>query len=165
MPIVSFDALPNDARVWVFGASAPVVGGAAASLLAVVDGHLQQWRAHGAPLVCAREWRDNQFLAIGVDEAATGASGCSIDAMFHALHNAETMVGSSLVDSSRVYWRDASGAVTASDRAGFRAAAASGAIHADTHVFDTTVATVAAWRDGFEKPARESWQARLLPSG
>lgn len=165
MPFVTFDALPDSARVWVFGAAAPVTGAAADSLLSMVDGHLQAWRAHGVPLVCARDWRDDRFLAIGVDEAATGASGCSIDALFHALRDAEAVVGTSLVGGAQVYWRDAQGMVQVTDRPGFRTAAASGAISADTPVFDTTIETAGAWRSAFEKPARESWQVRLLPVG
>ncbi|MCE2901326.1 MAG: hypothetical protein ACK6DP_05780 [Gemmatimonas sp.] len=163
MPRVAFDALPNTARLWVFSAAGPVTGAAAEALLTLVDGHLDRWRAHGVPLVCARDWRDHRFLAIGVDEAATGASGCSIDALFHALRDAEREVGTSLVDSARLFWRDADGVVQGTDRPGFRAAGAAGVIATDTPVFDTTVETVGAWRTAFEKPARESWQARLLP--
>ena len=79
MPKVEFESLPDSARVWVFGAESPVVGNASNDLLAAVDQHLSSWRAHGVPLVCARDWYENQFLAVAVDEAATGASGCSID--------------------------------------------------------------------------------------
>jgi hypothetical protein len=35
----------------------------------------------------------------------------------------------------------------------------------ETAVFDTTITTVGAYRAGFERPARESWQAALLPRG
>lgn len=165
MPIIPFDALPDEARVWVFAAAAPITGAAAAMLLGAVDAHLQQWRAHGVPLVCARAWRDDRFLAIGVDEAASNASGCSIDALFHVLRGLEAQVGTSLVGSGTLYWRDRAGAVIAMDRLAFRAAVASGAVSGDTPVFDTTVATVGAWRRAFETPARASWHARLMPVG
>ena len=42
-----------------------------------VDAFLDQWNAHGSALTCAREWRDDRFLAIGVDQSTAGASGCS----------------------------------------------------------------------------------------
>ena len=111
MPVVSFDALPDSARVWVFGAANQVTGAAAESLLATVDAHLTTWRAHGAPLVCARDWKDHRFLVVGVDEAATGATGCSIDGLFHVLRDLESVVGTTLVGGGTVYWRDAEGAV------------------------------------------------------
>lgn len=163
MPVVNFEALPGGARAWVFGAAAPVVGAAAQSLLSAVDTHLADWRAHGAPLVCAREWRDDRFLVIGVDEAATGATGCSIDGLFHLLRDIESLIGTSLVGGGTVYWRDAAGTVVSGARPRFREAAASGAIVFDTPVFDTTVTTVGAYRAGFARTAADSWHAKLLP--
>lgn len=163
MPRVHFAALPDEARLWVFSAATPVEGAAAQSLLDRVDQELNGWRAHGAPLVCAREWRDHRFLAIAVDEAATGASGCSIDAMFHALQALESVVGTSLVGNGSVFWRDASGTIHSASRPAFRALGASGQVSAETMVFDTAITTVGAWRTAFDKPAHESWHARLLP--
>jgi len=163
MPVVGIDALPDEARAWVFGAAAPVVGAAAQSLLSTVDTHLADWRAHGAPLVCAREWRDDRFLVIGVDEAATGATGCSIDGLFHVLRTIESLVGTTLVGGGTVYWRDTAGAVVSGARPVFREAAASGAVVSETHVFDTTITTVGAYRLGFEKAAADSWHGKLLP--
>src|SRR6187431_2487645 len=104
MPQISFDAMPPSARVWVFGAAAPVTGAAADALLAAVDGHLAQWKAHGTPLVCARDWRDNRFLAVAVDEAATDASGCSIDGLFRVLGQVEHQIGTSITDGGAVFW-------------------------------------------------------------
>lgn len=162
MPVVAFAALPDSARCWVFSAAAPVIGAAAETLLAQLDEQLTTWRAHGAPLVCGRDWRDDRFLAVAVDEAATGASGCSIDAMFHALAAMERDIGTTLVGNGRVYWRDAQGVVHVSDRPGFRTAAQRGDITADSPVFDTSITTVGAWRRDFEKSAAASWHARLL---
>lgn len=164
MPIVAFDALPDSARLWVFAAAAPVTGAAVGVLLQRVDAFLDQWRAHGAPLVCARDWRDDRFLAVAVDEAATDASGCSIDALFEALRELEAQLGTSLVGSGLVYCRDANGTVTAMTRPAFRAAAAAGAVTSDIPVFDTTVITAGSWRTAFEVPASASWHARLLPA-
>lgn len=163
MPVVNFEALPGSARAWVFGAAAPVVGAAAQSLLSAVDTHLADWRAHGAPLVCAREWRDDRFLVIGVDEAATGATGCSIDGLFHLLRDIEALVGTTLVGGGTVYWRDVAGTVVSGARSTFRDAAAGGAVVAETLVFDTTVTTVGPYRVGFARTAADSWHAKLLP--
>ena len=162
MPMVGFDTLPPTARVWVFGAAAPVIGAAREQLLNTVDAHLAQWRAHGIPLVCAREWKDDRFLAIAVDEAATGATGCSIDGMFRVLASIESQLGTTITGGNNVFWRDASGDVVAADRPTFRAENSAGKITADTHVFDLTVPSVGEWRSHFERPARDSWHSRLL---
>jgi hypothetical protein len=162
MPRVEFSALPDEARLWTFGAATPVVGAAADTLLADVDAYLATWRAHGAPLVCARDWRHDRFLAIAVDEAATGASGCSIDGMFRVLTGLESAIGTSLVGGGTVFWRDPRGEIRATTRSAFQTAARDGEVDASTIVFDTTVDSVGAWRSRFEGAAAESWHARVI---
>ena len=164
MPKVEFSAMPETARVWVFGAAAPVVGAASDALLTAVDAYLSKWNAHGAPLYCARDWRDDRFLAIAVDEAATGASGCSIDGMFRTLAGAEPQIGTSLVGGGTVFWRDASGAVQSAARSAFIAAAKTGDVVMDTVAFDTTVSTAGEWRTRFERPVSATWHAKLVGS-
>ena len=162
MPKVDFSVMPDSARVWVFGAAAPVTGAARDALMLAVDAHLDTWRAHGAPLVCARDWRDDRFLTIAVDEAATGASGCSIDGMFRVLAAAEPQIGTSLTGGGTVFWRDASRGIRAAGRRAFSEAARAGEVTATTPVFDTTVSTVGDWRARFERSASESWHAKLV---
>lgn len=161
MPAVPFDALPDDARVWVFATAAPVDAAGASALLAAVDEFLAGWAAHGAPLRAARDWRDDRFLAVGVDQRTAGASGCSIDGLFRSLRALEPVLGTTLLAGGRLYWRDAAGGVQGGDRPAFRRAAAEGAIDPSTPVFDTTVTAAGAWRAQFERPLAESWHAQV----
>lgn len=162
MPRVPFDTLPDDARVWVFGAAAELDASGRERLLAAVDEHLSQWNAHGEPLVCARDWRDDRFLAIGVDQSTAGASGCSIDGLFRTLSRLEPELGTSLLGGGRVYHRDENGRVVATSRSAFAALARDGAVGPDTPVFDTSLTSASVWRGGFERPIRDSWHAQLV---
>lgn len=163
MPAVPFASLPDDARVWVFAAADPVRGAAADALLDRVDRFLADWAAHGVPLRCARDWRDDRFLAVGVDQSVEGASGCSIDGMFRALRTLEPTLGTTLLGGGRVYWRDADGAVQVADREAFAARVGVGYGGGDAvPVFDTTVTTARDWRARFERPLRDSWHAQLV---
>jgi hypothetical protein len=162
MPTVAFDTLPDEARAWVFAASDPLDGERAALLLGRVDDALAQWSAHGVPLTCARDWRDERFLAIGVDQRDTGASGCSIDALFRVLQQLEHALGTSLVAGGRVFYRNGAGAVHCVDRATYAARARRGELGEATPVFDTTVTTVGDYRKRFERPASASWHAQLV---
>ena len=162
MPRVSFDSLPDDARVWVFGAANEIRGPSTERLLDAVDDFLAEWNAHGSPLVAGREWRDDRFLAIGVDQSAAGASGCSIDGLFRTLARLEPELGTTMLGGGRVYYRDADGRVNVATRAAFNALARDGRVGPDTLAFDTSVTTAAAWRERFERPVRESWHAQLL---
>ena len=161
MPRIDFSAIPDRARLWVFVADAPVAD--PAPLLDAVDAHLAQWNAHGVPLVCARDWRDDRFLAIAVDEAATGASGCSIDGLFRTIARVQSQLGADLLGSGRVAWRGPTGDIRITTRAAFEALAAARSVDANTRVYETLAETVGEWRSGYERPAGESWVRALLP--
>jgi hypothetical protein len=162
MTIVDFASLPDNARVWVFGAADVLRPDSELVLLQNVDEFLAQWRAHGTPLRCAREWREGRFLCIAVDQSSAAASGCSIDGLFRTLRSLEPQLGTSLTNAGLVYWRDQDGLVKRSVRTEFAALAAAGVIQPTTQVFDLTVNTLVAWRRDFERSARESWHAKYL---
>jgi hypothetical protein len=154
---ISFDRLPDDARLWVFATSRALTALERDELFAEVDGFLEHWTAHGAPVVASRDWRDDRFLLIGVDERATGLSGCSIDALIRSLATLEHRIGAAVVGTPPIWYREGREITTAS-REGFETLATDGSVGPDTTVFDNTLASVGELRAGrFEIPARESW--------
>jgi hypothetical protein len=161
MPIVPFEDLPDSARIWVFASDKPLVGAVADTLLASVDQFLSEWRAHGVPLRCAREWRDDRFLAVGVDVNAENASGCSIDGLFRALQQLERVIGSRLVGGGRVFYR-ANDAVEITSREEFLNRVKGGTVTRDTPVFDTSLTGARDWRAKFEQPAGQAWTASFF---
>ncbi len=164
MPIAPFESLPDSSRVWVYGASADVDARAAKILLEHVDGYLDNWRAHGAPLVSGRSWSENRFLTIAVDQEREGASGCSIDGLFRTLKVIEPEVGAQLVTSGLIYFRAGDDKVRAVTRDEFAELNAAGTVDDDTQVFDTSVTTLSEWRGRFESRAGDSWHGSLLAS-
>lgn len=162
MPKVDFRELPDAARVWVFPSDRPLKGEEARTLLDAVDVFLAQWKAHGAPLRSAREWKDDQFLAIGVDPTVEQASGCSIDGLFRGLQALERSLDTRLVAGGRIFYRDAHGQAQLANRAELPTLAARGVVSEDTPVFDTSITDAAAWRERFVQPAGETWVASLL---
>ena len=117
MPVVPFETLPDAARVWVFGSDKPLSEDGTNTLLEGVDAHLENWKAHGAPLTVSRTWRDGRFLVVAVDQSTAGASGCSIDGLFRVLQQLEREVGANLVGGGRVFYRDRTGVVQSTSRA------------------------------------------------
>lgn len=164
MPAVPFEALPANARVWVFASDRPLKGADATKLLTEVDHFLAQWNAHGHPLRCAREWRDDHFLAIGVDPTAEQASGCSIDGLFRGLQTLERVLNTRLVAGGRVFYRDASGAARLVPRPEIATLASKGALTTATPVFDLSITAAADYRERFESPAGQTWVSALLPT-
>jgi hypothetical protein len=162
MPATPFESLPDDARLWVFAATADIDAEDAPKLLHHVDTFLKSWAAHGHPLTAGRDWRDDRFLAVAVDQHTEGASGCSIDGLFRTLKDTERAVGTSLLTSGLVFFRDAHGMVHGVSREDFELLSRQGGVDARTAVFDTTVTTAGAWRTRFETTAGESWHRQLL---
>jgi hypothetical protein len=162
MPIVPFDSLPDASRVWVFGSDRALSGADTDRLLAEVDRFLEQWKAHGVPLVCARDWRDEHLLTIGVDSTREDASGCSIDGLFRVLQAMERPLSARLVGGGRVFYRDDEGRVQCAARSELAQLAATGGVTNATPVFDTGLTSAGEWRERFEAPARDTWVGQLL---
>ena len=162
MPLVPFDSLPDDARVWVFATDRALDDAEAARLLAETDRYLAQWKAHGEPLTVARDFREHRFLTIAVDQRDAHASGCSVDGLYRAFKSLERDLGTGLVSAGRVHFRAADGTIRTVDRDEFTEHAAAGIVTPRTPVFDPSVTTLGDWRRGFEKTVGESWHAQLL---
>lgn len=161
MSLVPFSALPDNARIWIFGSDTPLTGAVADSLLAEVDSYLDQWKAHGFPLRAAREWRDNRFLVIGIDPTVEQASGCSIDGLFRALQEMQKTIGAQILGGGRVFYRDAGGSTQAVSREEFASLTSTGKISPRTPVFDTSLTRLDEWKARFEQPMEKSWAAAL----
>lgn len=162
MPKTSFDQLPDHGRLWVFPASRTLEAAERDALLAEVDDFLDGWAAHGTPLHSARDFREDRFLLVGVDQDASAPSGCSVDALVRRLRGLGDRLGVVLIEHGSVWYRGAEGIESAS-RSEFRALAASGSVTPDTPVVDTTLTRVSQVREeGLERPARDSWHGKAF---
>ena len=162
VPRIDFSQLPADGRLWVFASDRPLGRDEAGVLLEEVDRFLDQWKAHGAPLRSARDWRDDRFLAIGIDPTAEQASGCSIDGLFRELQRLEGQLATTLLAGGRAFYRDDKGRVQLALRPEIGRLAAARVIGSDTPVLDTSLTSVGTYRERFERPARETWLGKLL---
>ena len=161
-----FDRLPDESRVWIWGAHRVPDTGEAARLLDATRSFLDEWAAHGSPLRAGLDWRHHRFLMVAVDESRAGASGCSIDAVTDHLAALESELGIDLLDTSPVWFRDPgrAGLVRTVSRSAFRRLAREGRVDGETVVFDLTVDRLGDVRAGdWELPASGSWHASLLP--
>lgn len=157
--------LPDEARLWIFGADRPLEPAEIETLHEELARFLRDWAAHRVELVAGFAIDLDRFVLVAVDEERAAASGCSIDALLRALAGLEERLGVGLRDGRLVFHREPGGGIVACDRAEFRRRAASGRVDADTRVFDLTVDRLGTWREsGIERPAGGSWHARLFPT-
>ena len=157
MPKIDFQNMPSHARLWVFSADRELAESERDTILTEVDRFLDTWAAHGAPLSAARHMEHDRFLLVAVDERAAGVSGCSIDALTRSLKKLETDLGLTLLDYAPVSYRD-NGSIRRVTRAEFSDLASNGGVSLETTVFNNTVDSVGAFRDGkWEARAEDSW--------
>jgi len=164
MPIAQFEILPDSSRTWVYAADRDLDEASSGKLLREVDGYLETWKAHGAPLTSARRWSENRFLTIAVDQRQSGASGCSIDGLFRTLKALEPALGVQVVTSGLIHFRGGDGAIRSVTREDFTALAAADEVNGDTQVFDLSVTTLGEWRARFASRAADSWHKSLMAS-
>lgn len=90
-------------------------------------------------------------------------SGCSIDSMVGEIKMLEAELDTSLLDSSRIFYRDESDMVQVVSRHEFKVLAATGRITRNTVVFDTTITLLSEMEVGiFSKPISESWHLQIF---
>jgi hypothetical protein len=155
--------LPDAARLWTFGVSRPLEPNEEARLLAEVDEFLAEWKAHGAELAAARDWRHGRFLLVVVDERVTPPSGCSIDALVRRLKSLETELEVEMVGGGPLWYREDE-EIRRVSRKEFRAQAEKGRITEETIVFDPALTRLGEEREGkWERRAGDGWHSRLLP--
>jgi hypothetical protein len=153
---VNLEQLGNDAPIWIFGISPALDSEREQVLLRDVDAFLDRWASHGTSIRAAREVRNGSFLVIAADPASE-KSGCSIDRLFGTLRKLEDQLNVTILDSNRIFYRDAD-SVRAVARGEFRNAAT-----ADTEVFDLTAERLGDVRTGtWQRRAAESWHRQLL---
>ncbi len=156
------EAQNGNVRCWVFGSSKPLSEDQP-GLRERLDRFFSQWQSHGEAV--SGRWRilDGRFLVVLREPEGAEVSGCSIDSMVGEVKLLERELDTRLLDSSRIFYRNAEGVVDSVNRLEFKALAAEGRIHPETEVFDTTLTNLADLRPGlFSKPLKDSWHARLF---
>ena len=153
--------LADDARVWIFGASAPLTADQARAAREALASYLVEWNRHGEDIPAAVDVIGERFLIVAADRAAV-AGGCSVDRMYRQVRALKESAGAELLDTTLVFWRDG-GSIRSAPRAEFRKLTEQGRAGASTIVFDTTAETLGAIRSGaWEKRAAESWHAEAF---
>lgn len=163
MSLVSFDMLPDRARLWAFTSGTELSAPQREAVENGVREFLSGWAAHGAPLTAGFSLLHNRFLLVGVDQDQTAPSGCSIDAMKRYLKGLREQTGIDFPDAPDCCYREGNDIICV-DRAEFRALAKAGEANTETIVFDLTVPTVGDLRSGaFETTAGSTWHAKAFP--
>lgn len=159
--LVSFDALPDNSRIWIYQANRKLAAEEVAQIQERTSQFLEQWTAHGADLEAGLDLRYDRFIVIGLNQANASASGCSIDASVHFIQSLERDLNIDLMDKMNVTFYNGP-YIAHKSLADFKKMAKARSISGDTVVFNNLVNTKAEYKEHWEVPAKESWHSRFL---
>ena len=102
---IPFEQLSDEARIWVYQASRPLVQQEREKVLQEAQSFLAQWASHGNPLQCSATIMHNQFLILAVEESFQGATGCAVDASVQFIRSLEQAFQISMLDRTQIAFR------------------------------------------------------------
>lgn len=159
--IVSFDELPNTARVWIYQADRTLDKSDIEVIASEAHSFFDGWAAHGAPLKSSFQVYHNKFLVIAVDESYNQASGCSIDASVGLVKNLEQNLGINFFDRTKVCFL-INDQIFESSISEIKKLVEEGTIQADTPTFNNLVPNKGELESSWVIPSEDSWLKRYF---
>lgn len=161
--LVDFASLKPHSRLWIYHSKRKFTAAEKQIISANLSSFIGDWEAHGKPLVASFDIRMDQFIVLAVDEAAHGASGCSIDGSVRSMKMLGQQLGIDLFDRMWVSFVKATGLISLPLK-DLKAAAAAGEWNEETPVVNTLVPTKGGLDSSFVVPAGTTWLRRYLPA-
>jgi len=159
--LVSFDKLPENARVWIYQSNRPFTDEEIPELEEELKKFIHQWTVHGEDLSASYDIKYKRFIVIGVDEDFASTSGCSIDASVRFIQHLQEKFEVDLLDKMNVTFRQGE-YISYKDLADFRKMVKARSVSPKTIVFNNLVNTKAELEEYWEVPMEESWHKRFL---
>lgn len=159
--LVDFESLPGEARIWIYQCNRTFTEDETAELRIRISAFLEEWTAHGSQLKAGFTMPYNRFIIIGLDQSASSASGCSIDASVHFIQSLEKTYEVDLLDRMNVSFKQGK-FVAYKDLKEFKKMVKNKAVSPKTIVFNNLVNTKQEFEEFWEVPMTESWHKRFL---
>lgn len=160
---LSFDDLPQDARVWIFQSTGFLEFEKVERISARLMNFLDDWQAHGKDLQASFTLLYDRFVVVVLDEASYQATGCSIDKLSQQIQSLEKELQISLMDRTQIAFRDENGLIQAIHMVDFRAGLERGEFDEQTVVFNNLIETKGQLKSDWETPVANSWHKQWLP--
>ncbi|SFC39717.1 hypothetical protein SAMN04489722_102351 [Algibacter lectus] len=159
--LVDFNILPPESRVWIYQANRSFNEQELEEIKAKLNVFIENWTAHGSDLQSGYTIEYKRFIVIGVNQAMSQATGCSIDASVHFIQQLEKDYNVDLMDKMNVSYKQGE-YVAYKTLTDFRKMAKDKAVSKNTIVFNNLVANVGEFKENWEVPASESWHSRFV---
>ncbi|CAM4292849.1 ABC transporter ATPase [Zobellia nedashkovskayae] len=159
--LVEFNTLPDASRIWIYQGSRSFTDTELEEIQKEFDEFITEWTAHGSQLKAGYEIKYRRFIIVALDQSATAASGCSIDASVHFIQHLEKKYDVELLDKMNVSYKQGEH-VAYKSLIDFKKMAKQKAVSKNTIVFNNLVTNKLEYQEHWEVPASESWHSRFM---
>ena len=159
--IVNFDALPNDARVWIYQSNREFTDVEVTQIASKIEEFMATWKRHGDDLRTSYVIKYKQFIVLGVDENLNNVSGCSIDSSVHFIQQLEKEFNVDLMNKMNTAFKVGEN-INIVSLANFQNFVKEGKISEDTTVFNNMIQLKTEFDSNWEVPASQSWHKRFF---
>ena len=159
---VPFDALPADARIWIYQADRSLTQVEEQALAYSLQDFCEDWKAHGQALKTSFKIERHQFVILAVDENYNDASGCSIDGSVRILKLLQEQSGIDFFNRTRVAFL-LDGSVQTFALTELKNLFTSSRLTATTPTFNNLVATKSDFDTNWLTTCEKTWLIKYLP--
>ncbi|WP_289062448.1 ABC transporter ATPase [uncultured Zobellia sp.] len=159
--LVEFNTLPSASRIWIYQGSRSFTDTELEEIQKELDAFITEWTAHGSQLKAGYEIKYRRFIVLALDQSATAASGCSIDASVHFIQHLEKKYNVELLDKMNVSYKQGEH-IAYKPLVDFKKMAKQKAVSKNTIVFNNLVTNKEEYQEHWEVPASESWHSRFM---
>jgi hypothetical protein len=158
---ISFNELPDHARVWIYQSDRIITPGIKSVIEEQLNLFTSSWVAHRQPLQSSYTFLEDYFIVLAVDEQVSGASGCSIDSSTHAMKQIEEITGLDFFDRTIVAFK-IDNKVMQLQLGELKQKFKEGVLNENTITFNTLADSVGVVRKNWRIPVKESWVKRYI---
>lgn len=157
---IPFEKLPDYARIWVYQTDQELDESTLTFIQQTLEGQVNQWAAHGVPLVGSVKIFHNRFVVVAVDEVQNQASGCSIDASTRWLKELGVAMNLNFFDRSIAFIHQ--DGIQSVEMLKIKTLVSEGIITPETFIFNNLVANIGEFKNNWQVTAAQSWMKRYF---
>lgn len=158
---VNFDAIPEDAKVWIYPSSRKFYNSEIEEITDKVQFFVANWKAENADFKASYKILYNRFIILTADDVATPLNNKDIDASVRFILKLQEAYKIELLDKMNVCFKQGE-YVQYKDLKDFKKLLKNKALTGKTIIFDNLITTKQDFENFWEIPIEESWYSRFL---
>ncbi len=158
----NFEDLSEQSKLWIYSADRFLNDEESLIIENELSTFLNEWNAHGSPILNFGKLYHKRFLVIFADETKSYASGCSIDKSVHFIEYIGQKLGIDWFNRLQFQYIKDDKVIAINGASDLKDLIKNQEISGDTLIFDNTIKDKGQFEKEWTKPLKESWLKRYL---